>query len=242
MILPDALEHLLAAHERSDKPMAAILAGHNGSGKSTLWYRHLSARLRLPLVNADRMMMALLPPVAEREHLPVWAAELRDRDTGWMQVAQRGVQDFIAQAVRQRVSFATETVFSHWQRRPDGSYASKLDLIHQLQDGGYFVVLIFVGLAKAQLSVSRVASRVAQGGHDVAESKLLDRFERTRRAVGAALQHVDAALLFDNSFGPDRAFTVARLQVGNQALYDLRDTPPVAPQIAAWLNVVAPLP
>jgi len=41
--------------------VAFVLAGHNGSGKSTLWYSRLAESLRMPLVNADRMMMSILP-------------------------------------------------------------------------------------------------------------------------------------------------------------------------------------
>ncbi len=53
----------LVSRELTDesKPVAFVLAGHNGSGKSTLWYQRLADGLKLPLVNADRLTMSILP-------------------------------------------------------------------------------------------------------------------------------------------------------------------------------------
>lgn len=105
-------------------------------------------------------------------HLVPWASHLRDTDQGWMRVAQQGVQAFIGQAMGAKVPFAVETVFSHWQPRPDGTVASKIELLQQLQASGYFVLLLFVGLASPQLSIARVRTRMAEGGHAVEEGTL----------------------------------------------------------------------
>lgn len=50
-----------------------------------------------------------------------------------MEVAQKGVEAFVAQAMARKVAFAMETVFSHWQPLEDGSVESKIDLIRQMQ-------------------------------------------------------------------------------------------------------------
>jgi pantothenate kinase-related protein Tda10 len=34
--LPEAVERILAAQQKTKKPLAIVLAGHNGSGKSTM--------------------------------------------------------------------------------------------------------------------------------------------------------------------------------------------------------------
>ena len=118
--LAPAVDAVLAAQKESNKPLAIILAGHNGSGKSTLWKSHLADRLRIPLINADRMMMSVLPdPNEDDGTLPVWAVNLRDKNPSWMKVAQRGVSAFVAQAMSQKVPFAMETVFSHWKVSSD---------------------------------------------------------------------------------------------------------------------------
>jgi predicted ABC-type ATPase len=105
-----ALEAVLDSQRGTLKPLAVVVAGHNGSGKSTMWRRSLSDRLRIPLVNADRLMLSILPEALGDRHLVPWAAQLRDTDRGWMGVAQQGVQAFVGHAMAARVPFAMETV------------------------------------------------------------------------------------------------------------------------------------
>src|SRR5689334_1746261 len=136
--IADAVEQVRLHQRKSRKPLAVILAGHNGSGKSTMWQKHLSADFRIPLVNADRMMMSVLPDVGSDMKLPSWAQELRDTDESWMAVAQKGVEAFVAQAMSRGVPFAMETVFSHWKKLKNGEIESKVDLIRQMQEAGYF--------------------------------------------------------------------------------------------------------
>lgn len=219
----------------SGKPLAIILAGHNGSGKSTLWYDHLADKIQAPLINADRMMLSILP---EKFPLPAWAANLRDKNEEWMGVAQQGVQSFVAQAMVQQVTFATETVFSHWVQREDGTFSSKIDTIRNLQDQGYFVLLIFVGLGDVGLSIGRVKTRTKKGGHNVNINKIVDRFPRTQKAIAAALPVVDAAILTDNSRDEKQAFTVVRVQVKDRVIFDAREFQSPPPIVTTWMNLV----
>jgi predicted ABC-type ATPase len=215
-----AVSRVLGAQTSSGKPFGIILAGHNGSGKSTMWRKHLQSRLRIPLVNADRMMMAVLPEPNRRGRLAKWAQALRDTDEGWMRVAQQGVQAFVAQAMANKVPFAMETVFSHWREQPDGTTESKITLIEQMQKEGYFVLLCFVGLSSPALSIMRVRTRVLSGGHDVPIQKLQDRFPRTQQAIRHASAIADATILLDNSFDQKNAFAVCRVQLRNEAVFD----------------------
>lgn len=238
-----AVDAVLAEQRVSGRPLAVVLAGHNGSGKSTLWYRRLAPRLRIPLVNADRMMLSILPEVQAGGRLPSWATTLRDSNTSWMQVAQKGVLAFVTHAMASKVPFAMETVFSHWVERPDGTAESKIDLIQDMQAAGYFVLLVFVGLSHADLSVARVHTRVALGGHAVPVMKLRSRFPKTQRAIGAAAQVADATLMVDNSRKPSQAFTVCRVQLKTRELFDRRLEGARIPEaILRWMDVVAPLP
>ena len=238
--LNEALDALQARHQASAKPLAVVLAGHNGSGKSTMWYHNLVSKLQIPLVNADRMMMSILPEVNNGLDLPKWAVHLRDQDKSWMKVAQKGVEAFVGQAMGEGLPFAMETVFSHWKEHPDGRIESKIDLIREMQDAGYFVLLFFVGLASDQLSVGRVSSRVASGGHGVEVATLLRRFPRTQRAIREASAVADGTILVDNSRSIEDAFTVCRAQLGDEVLFDLRETGNVPIEIESWLNVVSP--
>ncbi len=211
---PPALANLLRkAVTQEKKPAAFVLAGHNGSGKSTLWYQRLASQLQVPLINADRLTASILPPADTETHrLPAWAQQLRDDDERWQRLSQEGVRAFVSLVMEKRMPFAFETVFSHWKKTPDGSYESKADDIAALQAAGYFVVLLFVGLATVELSTLRVETRKEQGGHGVPLDKLQSRFPRTQLAVGHAAPLADMTLMFDNSLRPgSRATRKSRL-------------------------------
>lgn len=239
--LRQAVEQILQAQRKTKKPLAIVLAGHNGSGKSTMWRKTLSTQLQIPLVNADRMMLSILPEPNSEGKLDPWAQALRDSDLSWMKVAQDSVQAFVGHAMLAKVPFAMETVFSYWEEQPDGTVRSKLDLIRDMQSAGYFVLLVFVGLTNVDLSILRVQTRVAENGHDVPLDRLHRRFPKTQRAIREAAKIADATIFTDNSRDPKRAFTVCRIQSGEAPLFDLRRrTRPVPSAILAWLDVVCP--
>lgn len=244
---PPALARLLtAAVAGSTKPVAFVLAGHNGSGKSTLWAERLAPRLRIPLVNADRLTLSILPePDRESHALPPWAQAFRDRDERWQRLSQEGVRAFTQLIMEQKLPFAFETVFSHWERRAHGKrYSSKIQEIKNLQSAGYFVVLLFVGLASPELSYFRVQTRLKAGGHGVPRNKIFSRFPRTQAAVGAASNIADMTIMFDNSRELGQAFSLARVQRRHKLLFDCRDTKyHVSRELRAvagpWLSKVA---
>lgn len=236
-----AIRQIRETQAERQQPLAIILAGHNGSGKSTFWRRNLADELQMPLINADRMMLSILPEQAGDGSLPEWAATLRDQDEDWMRVAQQGVQAFVGHAMNANVPFAMETVFSHWQLRADGTFDSKIDQIRQMQDAGYFVLLIFVGLASVELSIGRVMTRVQENGHAVPEGKLRERFPRTQRAISEAIKVANASLLTDNSRTAAQAFTVCRVQIEEREVFDIRAREEPAPSvITRWLDIVSP--
>jgi predicted ABC-type ATPase len=157
------------------EPLLLVLAGSNGAGKTTFYERFLS-RLPMRFVNADRIAASLSPldPMAST------AAATRLAETMRQDLMQR------------RESFIMETVFSD----PVGA---KLDFLRHAQRQGFTIVLLFVGLESAELSSARVAERVALGGHDVPEDRIVARFSRTLSNLRAALGFVDVAILLDNS-------------------------------------------
>lgn len=189
--------------------------------------------------------MSILPE-PENGCLVAWAQQLRDQNELWMQLSQQAVRAFVLSVQAAKVPFAFETVFSHWKRTPDGSHDSKYKTIQELQEAGYFVVLLFVGLVNADTSVLRVTTRVATGGHGVPEAKLKERFARTQKAIAHAAPLADMTLMFDNSRGVEQAFTLARAQQGAQVLFDCRDVGFNVDQglrdvASLWLTKVAPL-
>jgi predicted ABC-type ATPase len=239
--LNKAVERVLIAQKETRKPLAIIVAGHNGSGKSTMWRGVLSKKLQIPLINADRLMLSILPEPNGFGALESWAQRLRDTDLEWMEVAQKGVEAFVGHAMRVQVPFAMETVFSYWDERPDGTVLSKLDRIRDMQRAGYFVLLLFVGLTNVELSILRVMTRVAEKGHDVPRERLLRRFPKTQKAINAASKIADACVFVDNSRDESLAFTVCRVQLGEDELFDIRDFVDSVPvPISEWLGRVCP--
>jgi len=239
-----ALSTLLTkASAGSEKPLSFVLAGHNGSGKSTLWYERLAATTKMPLVNADRLTMSILP---ERP-LPKWAQDLRDNDERWQLLSQEGVRVFRELIMARKMPFAFETVFSHWRQLADGSFESKASDIRAMQAAGYYVVLLFVGLVSEEISVARVRyRRDVMQGHGVPLDKLYDRFPRTQAAIAHAAPLADMSIMFDNSRGVDKAFSLVRAQTKKKVLFDARDSAfEVEEELRTvstlWLDKVAPV-
>ena len=70
--LLEAVDGIPGVQAATQKPLAVIVAGHNGSGKSTMWRLRLADVLQIPLINADRMMLSILPEPGEGGRLVSW--------------------------------------------------------------------------------------------------------------------------------------------------------------------------
>lgn len=151
------------------------MAGPNGAGKSTYATHVLLDQTGLPFVNADVI-------AAER-----WPGE----ELGHAHEASRAAAGRRAELMTARRSFVTETVFSH---------PSKLDLLSHARAAGYRVHLHVV-MVPEELSVARVASRVAGGGHDVPEDKIRVRWRRLWPLVADGIGLADEAIALDSSRG-----------------------------------------
>jgi predicted ABC-type ATPase len=151
-----------------------VIAGSNGAGKSTFFDLFLRRR-GFRFVNADLIAASIVGDDAAS--ISYRAAELAD-------IERRAL-------IARGDTFVMETVFSD----PHGA---KLDLLREAKAAGYHIAFLFIGLDGPELSAARVAQRVAQGGHDVPDEKLVARFPRTLANARLALQLADAAWLFDN--------------------------------------------
>lgn len=175
------------------KPVFYLLAGPNGAGKSTL-YKALTLQGTIPasaeFVNADLHEAAelqhLTDPLARSEQARHWADARR------------------AALLQARQSFVSETVFSH---------ESKLALIDQAQQLGFFVMLIVVCLDDPQRLLARVAGRLTEGGHAVPPDRILARYPRTLAYLSVAVRLADLAILYDSeavSPGTHRAVAICQ--------------------------------
>lgn len=154
-------------------PVLHLLAGPNGAGKTTLFERVIEPATHLPFVNADRI-------AAER-----WPGD----ELAHGHEASRSAADERDRLLAARVSFATETVFSH---------DSKVDLLRDAVAAGYLVTLHVV-MVPEEASVLRVVSRVEHGGHSVPEDKVRARWHRLWPLVAAAAPLALETRVYDNS-------------------------------------------
>lgn len=156
------------------RPSLVLLAGPNGAGKTTLYRTRVAPSFAGPFINAD---------LIQRD-------ELKDPS---MEASYRAAQiaaERRASLLETQKSFATETVFSH---------PSKLDIITDAQACGYMVIVMHVGVDDPNLSVARVRARTDEGGHDVPEQKIRDRYTRGQPLIRQAVLWADRGMVFDNS-------------------------------------------
>lgn len=158
-----------------DRPTLHLIAGVNGAGK-TSFYRYQLEEMTpgAEFVNADEIGRDLWPG-AEAEHNE--------------QAAQRAIERRLW-LMERRLSFVTETVFSH---------PSKLELVREAKTRGYRVILYHVGIESSELANARVATRVEDGGHDVPQAEVSARFERCQHLIPQAADLADMTYVFDNS-------------------------------------------
>jgi predicted ABC-type ATPase len=129
-----------------------IVAGPNGAGKTTFAREYLVKEAQCPdFVNVDLIAAGLSPFDPQR-------AAIR---------AGRIMLSEIERRVRKGESFAFETTLSgHVYAR----------MIPRWRSDGYRLRLIFLSLPHPDIAITRVAARVAQGGHNVASAVVRRRF------------------------------------------------------------------
>ena len=166
----------------------ATLAGVNGAGKSSILG---------PIFLRDRNLTFFNPDE--------FARRLNER-TGWsMNDANAEAWAYMAEtlkgAIAARSSFAFETTLG-------GRTIARLLL--QAAQSGMEVLILYVGLASAELHIQRVAKRVERGGHDIPEEMIRQRWQSSREHLIELLPDVTELHLFDNSEEGDPAELRAR--------------------------------
>ncbi len=129
-----------------------IIAGPNGAGKTTFAKNFLPKEAHtLRFINADLIAAGLAP--FNPESISFKAARLMLNE--------------LDEYTKAGESFAFETTLSgnHYLQR-----------IQEWKDLGYTVKLWFIKLSSPELAISRVAERVAQGGHNIPEEIIRRRY------------------------------------------------------------------
>lgn len=76
-------------------------------------------------------------------------------------------------------------------------------LLARASQHGMAVKMFFVGLASVEHHLRRVAARVADGGHDIPEAKVRQRWENSRLNLIGLLPHLAELMVWDNSAEAD---------------------------------------
>ncbi|MEL6928198.1 MAG: zeta toxin family protein [Cyanobacteria bacterium J06600_6] len=153
-----------------------VFGGSNGSGKSTIATRFLSSINPSPeFVNAD-----------------IIAAQLNPDDVDAVAIkASRIMLDRLKVLTNQKVDFAFETTLAA------RSFAR---FLRECKEKGYTVNLIYVWLNSPELAISRVAKRVASGGHDIPTDIITRRYQRgLNNLIELYLPLADRWIVYDNS-------------------------------------------
>jgi predicted ABC-type ATPase len=151
-----------------------LVVGPNGAGKSTFVRLVLAPSWpATTFVNADEIAARRWP----------------DDPMGHAYEAAESAAATRARLIELGRPLIAETVFSH---------LSKLDLMRDARRAGYFVAL-HVLMVPEDLSVDRVAYRVARGGHDVPVDKIRARYRRLWSLVASAVPRATSATFWDNS-------------------------------------------
>lgn len=93
-------------------------------------------------------------------------------------------------AISERRDFAFETTLG-------GN--TMTELLAEAADTGIDVHIWYVGLETVELHIERVRLRVAQGGHDIPETKIRQRYDRSRLNLLRLLPKLTELRLFDNT-------------------------------------------
>ncbi len=79
------------------------------------------------------------------------------------------------------------------------SSSDKVDFLKLAQENGFRTYLYYVATEDPLINVSRVSSRVKQGGHPVPEDKIISRYHRSLSLLYDASKFANRAYIFDNS-------------------------------------------
>lgn len=74
-----------------------------------------------------------------------------------------------------------------------------MDLLKRAKDAGYQICAVYVLTKDSSINVQRVHERVAAGGHDVPEEKIVSRYERSLKNLAPLVRFAHLTRIVDNT-------------------------------------------
>jgi len=158
-------------------PTITVIAGTNGAGKSSIIGMYMREQGG-EYFNPDEAARIL------RDKNP--RLSLQDANgLAWM-----AGKDHLETAIQQGQDYIFETTLG-------GNTIKRL--LQHAAESGHRVVVWYVGLNSPETHISRVAARVARGGHPIPEAKIRERFDRSLENLVELMPQLYEFKLFDNS-------------------------------------------
>ncbi len=184
----------------NSSPSFVIVAGPNGSGKSTFVKNHLLSKYtQHQVLNYDDIIKA--NKITNQISISA-GKELRTRFEAYQS---------------NLCSFIYETTLSD-------SSDFLIDSITKMQNENWEVILYYLWISSYNVSLDRVAQRVAAGGHDVEKKHIILRYQRSVRNIMLRyLPICNTVLCLDNEFTEPRIIfskNDGETTVINESLYN----------------------
>jgi len=167
--------------KRRKKSQIYVLAGVNGAGKSSVGGA-MFAKVGQEFFNPDVVARE------DRQESPEISQEEANAKA-WEEGRR-----LLEISIIERRDFAFETTLG-------GN--TMTELLEKAATAGIDVHIWYVGLETVELHIERVRLRVAQGGHDIPEMKIRQRYDRSRLNLLRLLPRLTELRLFDNTAESD---------------------------------------
>lgn len=163
--------------EPSLAPRIYVLAGTNGAGKSSIIGAMFLAK-GVEFFNPDDATRRILSANSG-------ISQAEANSAAWYEGKR-----LLERAITEKLDFAFETTLGG---------KTIVSLLARALSEGSEVRVWYVGLSSAELHIARVKSRVEQGGHEVPEERIRERYTRSRFNLIQLLPNLTELLLYDNS-------------------------------------------
>lgn len=173
-------------------PELIIIAGPDGSGKTTITTQFLHHEW-------SEGILYINPDIIAQEKFGDW------NSTEAVLKAAQYCESLRENCLLEKRSFVFETVFSA---------KDKIDFILRAKAAGFFIRLFFIATSSPTINASRIANRVMEGGHDVAISKIISRYQKSIINCSLIAPIVDRLYVYDNSVDDAMAALQYRLSNG----------------------------